>query len=133
MVETPDIIQFPSGATRSGDAESERYDLISPIGLRRLAETYAEGAAKYGDRNWENGFLASVIFNHGLRHLNLWLDGDRSGLGRIGVDRRGRSRRLGDDRVRGRGHGRDPGGERVGGHVRPARFIDERGAVDQAE
>lgn len=77
MSNDPDIIQFPTGAKRSGDAESERYDLISPIGLRRLAETYAEGAAKYGDRNWENGFPASVILNHALRHMNLWLDGNR--------------------------------------------------------
>ncbi len=63
MVENPDIIQFPTGAKRSGDAESPRYDLISPIGLRRLAETYSEGARNYGDRNWENGFPASVIVN----------------------------------------------------------------------
>lgn len=73
-----DTRQFESGAQRSGDADSERYDLISPIGLRRLAETYAEGAAKYGERNWENGFPASVIFNHAVRHLNLWLAGDDS-------------------------------------------------------
>lgn len=71
-----DTRHFETGAKRSGDADNERYDLISPIGLRRLAETYAEGAAKYGDRNWENGFPASVIFNHAVRHLNLWLAGD---------------------------------------------------------
>ena len=76
MTMHPDTIRFPTGAMRSGDAERERYDLISPIGLRRLAETYAEGAAKYGDRNWEHGFPASVIINHALRHLNLWLEGD---------------------------------------------------------
>ena len=76
MTMHPDTILFPSGAKRSGDADRERFDLISPIGLRRLAETYAEGAAKYGDRNWEQGFPASVIVNHALRHLNLWLAGD---------------------------------------------------------
>ncbi len=56
--------------------DRQRFDLISPIGLRRLSETYAEGAAMYGDRNWENGFPASVVINHALRHLILWLDGD---------------------------------------------------------
>ena len=76
MHSPPDTIRFPTGAMRSGDADQQRYDLISPVGLRRLAETYAEGAAKYGDRNWENGFPASVVINHALRHLNLWLDGD---------------------------------------------------------
>jgi hypothetical protein len=36
-----DTIQFPSGAVRCNDADSERYDLITPIGLRRLALTCA--------------------------------------------------------------------------------------------
>lgn len=72
----PDIIKFPTGAQRSGDAEFERYDLITPIGLRRLAETYAEGAARHGERNWELGMPASALINHSLRHINLWMDGD---------------------------------------------------------
>ena len=40
-----DTIRFPTGAMPSGDADRERFDLISPIGLRRLAETCAELAA----------------------------------------------------------------------------------------
>ena len=78
MSDLPDTIKFPTGAQRSSDADNERYDLISPIGLRRLAETYAEGARKYGDRNWENGFPASVLMNHCMRHINLWMAGDSS-------------------------------------------------------
>jgi len=78
MSETPDIIKFPTGAQRSGDAERERYDLITPIGLRRLAETYAEGAARHGERNWELGMPASALINHALRHINLWMNGDDS-------------------------------------------------------
>ncbi len=64
---------FATGAVRSSDADGVRFDLISPIGLRRLAETCAEGAAKYGERNWEKGFPASTLLNHALRHVNLWL------------------------------------------------------------
>ena len=75
MTDTPDIIKFPTGAQRSADAERERYDLITPVGLRRLAETYAEGAAKHGERNWEQGIPASSLVNHAIRHLYLWLDG----------------------------------------------------------
>ena len=78
MFDHPDTIKFPTGAQRSSDADRERYDLISTVGLRRLAETYAEGAAKYGERNWEQGFPASVVLNHALRHLNQWLAGDDS-------------------------------------------------------
>lgn len=73
-----DTITFETGAMRSGDAEGERYDLITPVGLRRLAETCADGASKYGDRNWEKGFPVSVLVNHALRHINLWLSGDDS-------------------------------------------------------
>lgn len=75
---TDDRLTYPTGAVRSGDAEATRFDLITPVGLRRLAETCAEGAAKYGDRNWEKGFPASSLMNHALRHLNLWLAGDAS-------------------------------------------------------
>jgi len=70
--------EFETGAVRSGDAQSERYDLISPIGMRRLAATCHEGAQKYSDFNWERGMPVHDLLNHGLRHLNLYLSGDRS-------------------------------------------------------
>jgi hypothetical protein len=69
--------QFATGAVRGTDANSERYDLITPIGLRRLAQTYAEGAAKYGEHNWEQGMPVHDLLNHALRHLYLYLSGDR--------------------------------------------------------
>jgi len=68
--------QFETGAVRSNDADNVRYDLITPIGLRRLAETYAEGAKKYGEHNWRKGIPASDLINHAIRHIYLWLDGD---------------------------------------------------------
>ena len=73
-----DTIKFPSGAVRSNDADNERYDLITPIGLRRLALTCAEGEAKYGAHNWTKGIPASCLINHALRHVNLWLMGDNT-------------------------------------------------------
>lgn len=74
---TENMVQFASGAVRSGDAEGVRFDLITPIGLRRLAETCAEGARKYGDRNWEKGMPATVLLNHAIRHIYLYLAGNR--------------------------------------------------------
>lgn len=71
-----DIRQFESGAVRSKDADNTRYDLISPIALRRLAETCAEGAKRYGDHNWLKGMPCSDVMNHCLRHLFLWMSGD---------------------------------------------------------
>jgi len=74
----PEQTKFSTGAVRSTDANSTRYDLISPVGLRRIAETYAEGAKKYGDNNWQKGMPASDTMNHAIRHLNLWLSGDKT-------------------------------------------------------
>lgn len=72
------IKQFDTGAVRSSDADNVRFDLITPIGLRRLAETYAEGAKKYSENNWLKGIPSSDLFNHAVRHLYLWLAGDTS-------------------------------------------------------
>lgn len=73
-----DIQTFASGAVRGTDANTTRYDLITPIGLRRLAETYAEGSQKYGDHNWQKGIPTSDLMNHAIRHIYIWLGGDRS-------------------------------------------------------
>jgi hypothetical protein len=75
MSET-NTVEFSTGAVRSSDADGERFDLVTPIGLQRLAQTCAEGAAKYGDHNWTRGLPASSTINHALRHINLWLAGD---------------------------------------------------------
>jgi hypothetical protein len=70
--------EYDTGAVRSADCEQTRYDLISPIGLRRLAETYAEGADKFGAFNWENGMPVTDLLNHGIAHIYKFLSGDRS-------------------------------------------------------
>lgn len=70
-----DKITMKTGATRSV-INPVRYDLISPIGLRRLAETYAEGAAIHGDRNWEKGLPIDDCINRAIRHIYEHLAGD---------------------------------------------------------
>lgn len=72
------IKTFATGATRSDDADGVRFDLINYIGLRRLAETCAEGAAKYGENKWRLGIPKSDLLNHAIRHIYLHLDGDES-------------------------------------------------------
>ncbi len=71
-------VRYESGAVRSSDAELTRYDLVTPIGLAAVAAACAEGARKYGDYNWERGMPASDMINHALRHIYLFLGGDRS-------------------------------------------------------
>jgi hypothetical protein len=69
---------YDTGASRNGDCEDVRYDLISPIGLEALARTYAEGAAKRGRNNWENGMPVNDLLNHALAHIYKFLGGCRA-------------------------------------------------------
>lgn len=77
MSENANRKTFESGAVRE-EIKGVRYDLISPVGLRRLAETYHEGAMKYGDWNWTKGMPVSDVLNHVLAHLVAYLGGDAS-------------------------------------------------------
>ena len=70
--------KFGTGAVRSDTAEAFRFDLISPIGLREVARTCAEGAAKYDDFNWEKGMPVHDLLNHAVAHIYQFLSGDRS-------------------------------------------------------
>jgi hypothetical protein len=74
----PDLRLFPSGATRSNDAESERYDLCPPLWAKADATIMAEGAITHGDDNWKKGIPIHVCLNHLERHLNLYKNGDKS-------------------------------------------------------
>lgn len=72
-------IGFDSGMVRDTDEGKPRYDLIPVLPHKRLAELYARGAVKYGDRNWQNAnsqeelarFKASAE-----RHFMQWKAGD---------------------------------------------------------
>lgn len=70
--------EYDTGAVRSADCEQTRYDLISPIGLRAVAKTYAEGMQKFGFCNWENGMPVTDLLNHAIAHIYNFLGGDRS-------------------------------------------------------
>lgn len=72
------VSRFDTGAMRSKDADDVRFDLVSPIGLRRVAEAYAEGFKKYPPHNWMKGIPFSSLINHAIRHIFLYIAGDRS-------------------------------------------------------
>ena len=60
---------FDTGSVRDTNEGKPRYDLITPIGLYRLAMHYANGAVKYGDRNWEKGQPISRYYESAERHI----------------------------------------------------------------
>lgn len=61
--------EFDTGSVRDGNEGKPRYDLITPIGLYRLAMHYANGAVKYGDRNWEKGQPLNRYIESTERHI----------------------------------------------------------------
>lgn len=68
---------YGSGAVRECRENKGRYDLISPIALRRLAIVCQKGAAKYQERNWEKGMPISRLLDSSLRHINQYIEGYR--------------------------------------------------------
>lgn len=68
---------FDTGSRRDTREGKGRYDLISPIFLERFAKHLENGAAKYGDRNWELGQPVMRYFDSAVRHLYKWLEGHR--------------------------------------------------------
>jgi len=69
--------KYESGAVRDKRGGKGRFDLITPIGLRRLAGVYERGAEKYAARNWEKGMPMSRFLDSALRHLNQYAEGLR--------------------------------------------------------
>lgn len=69
-----DLAVFKTGCKRS--AQGVRYDLLTPIGLRAVAEAAYEGSIKYGDHNIEKGLPVSVLLNHALAHIYAFLEGE---------------------------------------------------------
>ena len=66
---------FDTGSVRDTADGKPRYDLVTPIGLYRLAMHYTNGAKKYGDRNWEKGQPLSRYLESAYRHLQKLLVG----------------------------------------------------------
>jgi hypothetical protein len=76
--------EFKTGSVRSARVAGckhefpLRYDLLSPIAMRRIARTFGEGAVKYSDHNWRKGQPFSELVNHTLAHLFEFMSGDAS-------------------------------------------------------
>ena len=75
-------ISYGGEAVRDTNAGKPRYDLISTVGLKRLAELMARGAEKYSDRNWEigigteTGIPEARFYESAFRHLMQYASGD---------------------------------------------------------
>lgn len=79
LEDSGDRTVLATGAMRELAPTSKgRYDLISPIAIKRLAVLLAKGAEKYEARNWEQGHNLSSYIDSALRHTFRLLEGDES-------------------------------------------------------
>ena len=75
MVIVSEVRTFESGAIRDSNKGKSRPDLISPYMLEALGKVLAEGAEKYGDKNWEKGMPQEVFKESAARHYVAWMMG----------------------------------------------------------
>ena len=69
---------FDTGSVRDTREGKGRFDLISPVALKRLAIHFENGAKKYGTRNWEKGQPIMRYCDSCIRHIYSFIEGDRS-------------------------------------------------------
>jgi len=69
--------EFTTGSVRDKRDGKGRYDLLPAYVIGRDAKHIEAGAVKYGPRNWEKGQPLSSYLDSALRHLFVWMDGDR--------------------------------------------------------
>ena len=67
--------EFNTGSVRDTQEGKGRFDLVSTIALRRLAQHYENGARKYAARNWEKGQPLGRYIDSAFRHLISVLEG----------------------------------------------------------
>lgn len=62
---------------RKDDQNKIRMELIAPELMAAVGKVLTFGAAKYEDRNWEQGMKWSRVFGAAMRHLWLWWAGQK--------------------------------------------------------
>lgn len=69
--------EHTSGAVRDVRKGKGRYDLLTPLGLARVAGVYERGAEKYAERNWEKGMKMGRYLDSAIRHIFQHIEGKR--------------------------------------------------------
>lgn len=58
------------------DGGKLRMDLLWPRAVQAVVAVFTYGAAKYGERNWDQGMNYSRLYSATLRHLFAWWGGE---------------------------------------------------------
>lgn len=65
------------GPTSDIEEDSFSAQGLPYYAMKSLAKTFAEGAEKYGEENWHNGFQVKGLLNNAIHHLIAWQNGFR--------------------------------------------------------
>lgn len=68
--------KFITGSVRDSAEGKGRWDLIPYYPMLRVAVHFANGAKKYGDRNWEKGQPLNEYLSSAMRHLTRFANGE---------------------------------------------------------
>lgn len=79
LIRVLDVIHYQSTGKWWEVSPTSPDDLscLPPYGVKAIAAACAEGAKKYADYNWERGMPVADLLNHALRHIHLYMVGDR--------------------------------------------------------
>ena len=64
--------EFDTGSVRDDRTGKGRYDLLSPVAMKRDAILMEKGAIKYNDRNWEKGQPIMSYLDSAKRHMECY-------------------------------------------------------------
>ena len=80
------ISKYNTGGIRDNPEGKGAPSMIPPIGIRKIAKRYEDGASKYGANNWQLGIPLSRYYDAIMRHLMAWAEGrvDEDHLGAVG-------------------------------------------------
>lgn len=70
--------EFTTGAVRDAMAGKGLPSMIPPIAIRAMARRFEDGAAKYGNLNFQRGIPLSRFVDSIYRHLLAWSEGDET-------------------------------------------------------
>jgi hypothetical protein len=77
-IKVEDLQTLSSGAKRDNASGKGAFELVSTFALTRLAKVYEKGAIQKGYRNWEKGFNFSRATQSALRHINQFIEGEKT-------------------------------------------------------
>lgn len=77
IIDTKELREFETGAHRNSSVGKGDFSLIPPTTLYKVAVHYQNGAISKGRNNWKKGIPTTALLDSAMRHINVYMQGDR--------------------------------------------------------